>query len=311
MINFERISWRQILTFCRVLGSSSSFDLRTIRRWYNAESVNFEETLSLLRDLRTVRIEDGIVLPSQSLKRVIASDDESIKVFFVNILFRKKSNITKYFGDFFNSFEEEGGSYRVIPNTQERLKHSGIRNFLIELEIVKLNQEDKSYYIEADLFRKFLLKGESSIDLIAFKKILNNLEEIGYQAELAILEYEAKRLKNQKKQISLIEHTSLKNVKAGYDIKSFTILANRHFKHRFIEVKAVSINDFEFNWTKNEIEVARKLRKNYYLYLLPVENKKKFNLKALKIIEDPSVNILNNKDQWKVIEESFRVRHID
>lgn len=310
MINFERISWRQLLTFCRVLGSSSSFDLRTVRRWYNAESINFEDTLYLLKNLRIVRIENGIVLPSQSLKRVVVSDDELIKAFFVNILFRKKSTISKYFGEFFNAFEPDEGSYRVIPNTQERLKYSGIRNFLIELEIVKFNLEDKSYYIEEDFFRKSLLKGESSINLIAFKKILNNLGEIGYQAELAVLEYEAKRLKNQKKQVSLIEHTSLKNVKAGYDIKSFTILANRHFKPKFIEVKAVSINDYAFNWTKNEIEAARKLRKNYYLYLLPVENKKKFNFKALKIIEDPSVNILNNKDQWKVIEESFRIRHI-
>lgn len=310
MINFEKISWKQILTFCRVLNSSSSFDLKTVRRWYNAESINFEDTLYLLKSLQIIKIGNGIVLLSQSLKQVIVSDDESIKAFFINILFRKKSTIVKYFGEFFNAFEADRDYYRVIPNTQERLKYSGIRNFLIELEIVKLKLEDKSYYIEEDFFRRFLLRSSSSINLIAFKKILNNLEEIGYQAELTVLEYEAKRLKKQKKQVGLIEHTSLKNVKAGYDIKSFTILANKHCKPKFIEVKAVSINDYAFNWTKNEIEAARKLRKNYYLYLLPVENKKKFNLKALKIIEDPSVNILNNKGQWRVIEESFRIRNV-
>jgi hypothetical protein len=95
-------------------------------------------------------------------------------------------------------------------------------------------------------------------------------------------------------------------VNAGYDIKSFEISSQEtNYIPRYIEVKAVSIIDYQFYWSRNEFEKSEILRQNYYLYLLPVKDKNNFDIENLKIINDPYKNILNNKDRWIKTVESL------
>ena len=63
--------------------------------------------------------------------------------------------------------------------------------------------------------------------------------EIDSQAELAVLKFESKRLRNHPHLAKRIGHVSAEDVGAGYDILSFTESANgAEFSDRLIEVKA-------------------------------------------------------------------------
>ena len=111
---------------------------------------------------------------------------------------------------------------------------------------------------------------------------------------------EKKRLSQFSRLAGRIEHTAIKNVAAGYDIKSFDgeLNENGNDVQRYIEVKAVSLWDYGFNWTRNEIEKSKYYSKDYYLYLLPVMSTNKFDLESLKIIRDPYSNVYKNENEW-------------
>jgi len=131
-----------------------------------------------------------------------------------------------------------------------------------------------------------------------FKKIQNMKEKIGRAAEEAVLEYEKARLSKFPHVADKIEHIAIKDVSAGYDIKSYERHAEGGFTPRLIEVKAVSSWDYHFYWTKNEIETSRLNGTDYYLYLLPVYTKNEFDLKNMKQIKDPFTNVYNNNKMW-------------
>jgi hypothetical protein len=100
-----------------------------------------------------------------------------------------------------------------------------------------------------------------------------------------------------------IKHVASENVGAGYDILSFTKMANRGgFSDRLIEVKAVSPIDFRFYWSRNEIETARIHGQNYFLYLVPV-SKNGFDMQKLKIIQNPFKKVYLDCESWLRQEE--------
>jgi hypothetical protein len=132
-----------------------------------------------------------------------------------------------------------------------------------------------------------------------FLKIQLANEELGKAAEIKIIEYERELLSSFPYLAEKIEHIAKYNVRAGYDIKSFDIpLENGQHRPKYIEVKAVSLIDYQFIWSRNEIEKSEVHRQEYYLYLLPVKGKNEFHMDHLKIINDPYINVLNNRDEW-------------
>lgn len=130
--------------------------------------------------------------------------------------------------------------------------------------------------------------------------------EAGQEAEEYAICFEKKRLL----QLGLVSESeqvkciSDKLVNAGYDIISFTNAASE--PNRFIEVKSVG-PDQSFYWSRNELEVARVLGCQYYLYLVdltdPIEP-------AVNIIENPysylSLHAQLEPIQYRV---SFRKNH--
>ena len=137
------------------------------------------------------------------------------------------------------------------------------------------------------------------------KRIIEERERIGKYAELEIVEYEKSRLSFRKELLSRIEHVSLEDTTTGYDIKSFTVDGNV-VSERFIEVKAISAIEKRFYLSRNEVEKSKQYRKNYYLYLLPVLGKNKFDLNNLLIIQDPSYVVFNS-NKWQVTCNQFEI----
>ena len=105
---------------------------------------------------------------------------------------------------------------------------------------------------------------------------------------------------------SKIVHISLEDTSAGYDIKSFTIEDDNSVNERFIEVKAISTIEKKFFMSRNEVNKSKLYRQHYYLYLLPVLDKYKFDLKNLLIIQDPS-SVIFSTNQWQVTCEQFEI----
>jgi hypothetical protein len=126
---------------------------------------------------------------------------------------------------------------------------------------------------------------------------LEDKKEIGYAAELRAMGYEKRRVG--RRFARLVEHVSLRNVAAGYDIRSVNVTAGAVSGPRYIEVKLVSGPRRKFYWTSNEINVARLLGRQYYLYLLPVTTRGAVELASPVIIENAWCAVLGTQSRWE------------
>jgi len=296
MIVFNKVLWKQILTLCRLLQASSSLDLKTVGRWHRAESINFKETFEFLVDLEIVKVINNKIILSTALRKVIESDDESIRRFFVNKIFQKKSNLVKYFEEFLNNFELYEDSYKYKANLQERLKYSDIRNFLISLDVLTFEPGFGGYKLKREL-STYPMDQDKILSYNEFVKKIRAKEALGREAELLIFKWEKEKFKKTPLFQEKICHVSLKNVRAGYDIRSFKRKGNKKWIQKYIEVKAVSENDWSFYWSKNEINKSKQLSESYYLYLLPVKNSA-FDISGLRQIKNPYYKVFQNQNEW-------------
>ena len=117
--------------------------------------------------------------------------------------------------------------------------------------------------------------------------------ERGRMAELFVFNIEREKLKKTKLNPVRV---SLVDVGAGYDITSFEKTGSK----MCIEVK--SIFKGRFFWSENEINSAKKLGNEYYIYLISFKNNRP--IKIEKIIQNPHEQIfINNKFEKKNIKD--------
>ena len=176
----------------------------------------------------------------------------------------------------------------------------------MDLGLIYLDSKETKYIIADNCFLIYLEFRESrQLSQDEFLRILQNRAQIGKAAEFKIIEYEKERLTAYPDLARKIEHVAIKDVSSGYDIKSFEGSFDEKGTPipRYIEVKAVSPWDYGFAWTRNEIEKARLFQRNYYLYLLPVAGKNKFDLNGLRVIRDPYSQVYSNRKEWICTDE--------
>lgn len=168
----------------------------------------------------------------------------------------------------------------------------------MDLRVVHLDYRTKTYVMDGDYLRHVI--GTQRGRKLTPEDLAENEREnreTGLKAELRIMEYERHRLSGFPALASQVEHVAKSDVSLGYDIKSFEGGDKEPGSVRLIEVKAVSSRNFEFNWTSNEIETAKRTRSQYALYLLPVMARDRFDIAHLKTIRDPYESVLNS-DEW-------------
>lgn len=307
MFQFEKLSVNQILVFSEIVSNSSLMQQEFIEKDYLRQALNFGETIEFLQKLDLIEIIENRITVKPNYGKFLEDLKEEQKLrertksFIINALINKKTLFSEYINDFFSNFRLKDKHYDFAPSASERLEYSGLRNFLIDLEFLYLDSSEKKYIIAEEYWHAFSeLKRQKKLSPDEFLKIQRSKEEIGREAEFKIIEYEKGRLFKFPNLVEKIEHISLKDVTAGYDIKSFevTIDEKDNIAPRFIEVKAVSPGNYKFNWTRNEIEKSKFYRQNYYLYLLPVMGKNNFDFESLKVIRDPYFKIYKNKNGW-------------
>jgi len=306
MPQFDKISVKQILVFSQVVSESSLLEKDFIEKQYLRGASNFDQTVEFLHGLNLIEVSDNQIIIKPAYKEFLISLRESqkpkevAKKFIINCFVISKTPFSEYLNKFLSKFHLTNQQYEFTPSIFERLRYSGLRNFLIDLGLIYLDTDEKKYIAVGNYSSVFVeLKKPHRLSPNKFQKIRRENEEIGKAAELKIIEYEKKRLLEFPYLAKQIEHTAKYDVSAGYDIKSYEIPNQKNcYIPRYIEVKAVSIVDYQFSWSRNEVEKSEVFRQSYYLYLLPVKGKNEFDINHLKIINDPYTSVLNNKEEW-------------
>lgn len=304
---FNKIKFSQLYTLCNIIAESEIRQESYIKGKYLEKALWFEETLSLLENLHIVKKMYGELIPSKNF----SNSQESLEFFrkrFLTILFSVNGEVSNQLKSFLVNFQIETDKIIFKPTVLDKIKFSDIRNLLLELEFIFTSSENSTYVINFKYFDLFVQQfSKKKISPETLKRKQEDNDSIGFNAEKAVIEFEVKRLVNISIKSNEIKHISQENVLAGYDIKSFeNYLDNNSNKiERYIEVKAVSITDCKFYWSKNEMEIAKVLGEKYFLYLLPVISNNLFDFKKLMIVNNPIKNIYSNSIDWKKEVESL------
>jgi len=290
--NFESINLKNVLTLISVI---NDFDLgmkSIIEERFNQQGTNFDKTASFLEAIGVVKITEKEI----RLQSDFGKPDEKI---ILDAIQRDKNPYRDEILNYLSKFNHIDGVIEYKPPELYRGEFSDVRNFLIEIGVVKYENETDIYIIAPENILLFALAKEKTKPYTParLKRTLIQQDKVGAAAELAVLDWEKNRIGKDYK--DYLEHISVKNEAAGYDIKSITFVEDK-IMPRYIEVKAVSADSYKFYWSRNEINVAKLLIENYYLYLLPVFSRMQFAFERIKIISDPVAEIFGTDDTWDV-----------
>lgn len=304
---FNKIKLSQLHILCNTIADAEVRNLGNIKRKYLERAFSFDETLSLLEDLKIVKINSSELVLSKTFSFTHDSLEE-FKRKFCPVLFSANGNVSDELTNFLLNFQTENGKTFFKATELQKIKFSDTRNLLLELEFISAGADIATYFVNpdfADLFVKQFSKRKLSPESLKRKQAEN--ESIGLTAEKAVIEFEVNRLAAISVLQNEIEHTSLDNVLSGYDIKSFEDYLDSNSKRidRFIEVKAVSADDYKFYWSKTEIQIAKVFGEKYYLYLLPVGANNTFVFDKMVIKKNPFKSVYSNEQEWKKAEESI------
>lgn len=197
--------------------------------------------------------------------------------------------------------------YILINNSAFRFKFASFKQLLIDLDFLTFySGNNLNKLIINPKYRKLFdlnilpLIKKRKFNLIDLYKQLEQKKINGNLAEDFVLDFEKSRLGKQK--YSSIEKISEYDVAAGYDILSFES-KNSLMIDRFIEVKGYTKN-VSFYWSRNEIDVSKIKKDNYYIYLVDINKIENKNYIPI-IIKNPFLNVLNNKKWNKCVENFF------
>lgn len=288
-IDFEKLSLGRLSTFVDILRNGSPLRLSHLKESYSRQSSNFDEVLAFLNCISAITIEGEIV--SLNISR-----DGKLSETILPLLFRRHRNSLTDLERYVKNFYYSDSVYTFKPQQSENLYTSGIRNLLIELDFLEWNRVTGEYFI-TELGKRFVKDFYQTTSAIELEKILKKQDEVGLQAEKVVIEFEKEQLRGHPELVHLVQHTSLDDVGAGYDIESVQPHGAGGHTRKFIEVKAVS-SEGDFYWSPNELETAKQLKDRYYLYLLPSLGKGRFDLENLSSIQDPYKSIFEDGQRW-------------
>ncbi len=263
---------------------------------------HFVETLQFLKDINWVNEQpDALALTDAGAAACAAvQDDREIRQQLAEALIAQGPYRT-VLADYLLQFSLSGPSLTYRPSLSDRLKQSPLRNFLIDIRAVTHRAADDTYLLEEGAVDMYLwainFKRSTSMDLL--KSDVERKEQLGVAAEIAILAYEKDRVGE--RWAYKVEHVAEGIPFACYDIKSVTVHGG-DTAPRYIEVKAVPPDSYQFYWTRSEVEIAQLLSSKYFLYLLPVSASGGFDLKRILIVDDPYSSVYQNSETWQIEE---------
>lgn len=311
MVDFGKLKLANIYSIFETLSRIQNTDRHYVKTEYSRNNQNFETTVSFLRDIRFLKYSNDRIILTKRTDSFIEDNKikrKKLKSEIISLLAWEIKKYQKLIINYINMFSEIDGKLIHRPSMDERIIYSSLRNFLIEIGLINHSRKNNNYYLNNKYYEviKMILPSRKKLTPKKLKKIQEENEKIGLKAELEVLEYEEKRLSKYPNLVQNIIHIASRDVSAGYDILSWELKNNKGKKvPRYIEVKAVRVDDYCFYWSRNEINKAKELNVKYYLYLVPVVGNMVFSMDKLEIISNPIKNVFNNSTKWNRQEELY------
>jgi hypothetical protein len=292
-----RLHPKQIDTLVEILRHGNLRQTSFVESIFNERARHFSETLQFLKDIGWVS-QHGDELELSGGDALIAAGGQSGSQTIADAISRVTGPYQQILAAYLQNFRFHGGRMLHFPSPQARLEQSAIRNVLMELGLVSHHLADDSYELHEGSAHLYLwarnIHGAAS--KAELESQANQRDELGIAAEAAVLAFEKEQVGPS--WATHIEHVSAKNPGACFDIKSLRIRDGLPI-YRYIEVKAVPVESFQFYWTAAELEAASLLRQTYFLYLIPAVGGRDFDIRRMSIIEDPFHSIYENPNDWE------------
>jgi len=259
-----------------------------------------QNILSLLLFLKLVQVVGDQLLLSK--KGLLLKDKffgkEEFKHIFTIMLIKKILNDEKLNEVFrINNIEFNlNENLYSIKHSKIPLRLANFRNLLVDMSVFKYLESNHRYLFINDAYlsvmRGRIKRQRKKKSLEQMKRGMARAERLGVSAELLILDYEKSRLRKHQK-IEEIKIISDIDVTAGYDIVSFDSLKSESLD-RFIEVKSFGEKK-NFYWSENEINISKRLKEKYFLYLVDRTENNDKEYKPV-IIKNPYEKVYLNED---------------
>lgn len=301
---FCGIEWRNVRAFMQILLRSTLRLRQSVLQRYREQGTSIAQTVAFLKAIHILEESEDRFSLTQDFEESGESNDERImqsKV--IDRLLQTHTRFRQDIHNYLRRFKVIGAEVIYHPDNCTRGRESSVRNFLMELGVVEYCPEADRYRISRDRLHVYIDARDRcpGMSPMALRSSNKARETFGLAAEEIVLSHERERVG--KTLQHLVDHVSIRNVAAGYDIRSVTLVGHGSPLPRYIEVKAVSDSWPTFYWTANEIKVAALLAEDYYLYLLPVTRQGQFHRQGLQMIQNAHEAILGPNSRWQIRED--------
>jgi len=301
-MNYNKLKFEYIYTLLKIIIESKTKKIEYISAAFLRSSQYFDATLELLIALNIIEKNGNVINVNKNFQKLgkrIIKDKGYLRDLLIRQM-EKNKNIKSSLIDYFSNFDQLlNHSHAYKPSLKKNLKYLSIRNYLMTLGIVKYDRSKKIYFVKSK-YNKIIngITSRRDFTLENLKKKIADNEKIGLLAEKEVLRYEKNRLKHFSDNYeSLVKHVSISDASLGFDITSHLASPIDNLIPIKIEVKAVSVDDFRFYWSRSEMEASRIYGKSYYLYLVPCIGENSFDVNNMRIIKNPYDVLLSN-DSW-------------
>ena len=124
---FNKIKLSQLYTLCNTLADAEVRNVSNIKRKYLERGLSFDETLSLLEDLKIVKNNSNELIPSKSFSLTHDSLDEFRKKFLLT-LFSANGYISDVLQDFLLNFQTGNDKIFFKATELQKIKFSRVKN---------------------------------------------------------------------------------------------------------------------------------------------------------------------------------------
>jgi hypothetical protein len=247
---------------------------------FNAQIIDYHKVVQVIEYCDLVIIQKGNVSMTAKGKEFFNLNEQGMleldpkqKHFLVeNFIFngRFKSKAKRIFNTFTSNYDEITYTFSWSNEIEVSIQDRVLLHIFEYLGIVIRQTTDYSVtpqYVKHVREIRAKAKGMSQEEL---ERSLDAKRELGFRAEELIVEYEQKRLRELglNAEADRVKRISSLDTDAGYDIKSFVGSGPTGEHDKFIEVKCSQKSGLEFYWTKNEIDIAKNLGFQYWIYFL-------------------------------------------
>ena len=306
---FERLSLRNAAELMKILESSNLTDTHYHKERYLESAQHFDEIAKYLAILEIISLKKGEIGRGKNFEYAITQlhkNEDNFFQYLVSATVMSDSPYTEELTAFIRKFEPSQSGELILQRLAPGDLAFAVRNFLIEVDTIKLNYSTGLCTLGPYLEEIYLrLEKNQAFSPEELEAALVNQSKIGLLAEESVLDYE--KSKAGESMEHLVQHVAKFNAAAGFDIFSVRPRNGEIGLRLYIEVKAVSPTDYKFYWSRNERLTAEKYGASYFLYLVPVIQGKP-SIENMAIIPDPTVNLLANESEWQFTAELIECR---